>query len=216
MKRGTFLAWVLTILISTPGVAQKSSVPTKNRKLNNISVAFTNSQSAMPFGSFHKLFTGKHHPGFEVSTGFDWKVKNKHDWIQSFSLGYSYHRWVQHSIVLYTELGYRYKLPGGFSAEARLGGGYMRAIIATEAFSDGVEDGKQYSKIVSGRSQGIASLSFGINKKIQKPLGCTFFLQYQQRIQTPFIQSYVPLLPYNIIKFGVSIPLKNNHQNKRS
>jgi hypothetical protein len=215
MKPGTFLAWNLTMLISTLAVAQKSSVPTKNRKLNNISIAFTNSQSAMPFGSFHQLFTGNYHPGFEISTGFDWKVKDKHDWIQSFSLGYSYHRWVQHSIVLYTELGYRYKFPGGFSAEARLGGGYMRAIIATEAFSDGVEDGKQYSKIISGRSQGIASLSFGINKKIQKPIGCTFFLQYQQRIQTPFIQSYVPLLPYNIIKFGVMIPLKNSHHNKR-
>ena len=161
--------------------------------------------------SFLKLFTGNYHPGAEVSTGFDWKTKTRHDWIQSFSLGYSYHRWVQHSIVLYTELGYRYKFPAGFSFETRLGGGYMRAILATETFSDGVEDGKQYSKITSGRSQGIATLSFGINKKIKKPFDCMFFLHYQQRIQTPFIQSYVPLLPYNIIKTGVTIPLKNNH-----
>ena len=79
MEQKTFLTWVLTMLISALSVAQESSVPRKNRKLNNISIAFTNSQSVMPFGSFHKLFTGKHHPGFEVSTGFDWKIKNKHD-----------------------------------------------------------------------------------------------------------------------------------------
>jgi len=211
MKPKTTLAWLLLLFISTIAIAQKSSTGTKEGKLNHVSIAFTNSQSAMPFSAFSRLFTGTYHPGIEVSTGFDWKIKSNHDWIQTFSLGYSYHRWVQHSIVLYTELGYRYKFPAGFSAETRLGGGYMRAIVATEVFSDGVEDGKQYSKITSGRSQGIASLSFGINKKIQKPFGCMFFLHYQQRIQTPFIQSYVPLLPYNIIRTGVTIPLKNNH-----
>jgi hypothetical protein len=211
MKPKPGSAWLLMMLISTITVAQKSSMPTKEGKLNNVSVAFTNSQSAMPFGTFYKLFTGTYHPGIEVSTGFDWKTKAKHDWIQSFTFGYSYHRWVQHSIVLYAELGYRYKFPAGLSVETRLGGGYMRAILATEAFSDGVEEGKQYSKITSGRSQCIASLSFGINKKIKKPFDCMFFLHYQQRIQTPFIQSYVPLLPYNIIKTGVTIPLKNNH-----
>jgi len=207
MKPKKGLAWLMMI-ISTIAAAQTTSMPAKKGRLNNIGLAFTNSQSAMPFGTFCKLFTGNYHPGVEISTGFDWKIKNKHDWIQTFNLGYSYHRWVQHSIVLYTELGYRYKFPAGFSAETRLGCGYMRAILATEAFSDGVEEGKQYSKITSGRSQGIASLSFAINKKIKKPFGCMLFLHYQQRIQTPFIQSYVPLLPYNIIKTGVTIPFK--------
>jgi hypothetical protein len=84
----------------------------------------------------------------------------------------------------------------------------MRAIIATEVFSDGVEDGKQYAKISSGRSQGIASLSFGIGKEFKKLSRTRFFLEYQQRLQTPFIQSYVPLLPTNIMKVGVSIPFK--------
>jgi hypothetical protein len=211
MKPKPLTAWLLVLLISTVAVAQKNPVTVKKGKFNSLSLAVTNSQPALPFGKFYQLFAGKYHPGFEISTGLDWKIKAKHDWIQSFSVGYSYHRWVQHSIVLYTELGYRYKFPAGFSAETRLGAGYMRAILATEAFSDGVEEGKQYSKITSGRSQGIASLSFGINKKIERPFKCMFFLQYQQRIQTPFIQSYVPLLPYNIIKTGVTITIKNNH-----
>jgi len=211
MKPTKGFAWLLLLLIGSAGIAQQPAAQTKEGRLANVSLAFTNSQSAMPFGSFSKLFTGNYHPGFEASTGLFWKIKRKHDWLQSFSLGYSYHRWVQHSIVIYTELGYRYKLPAGFSVEARLGGGYMRAIVATEVFSDGVEDGKQYSKITSGRSQGIASLSFGINKKMEKLFGSMLFLHYQQRIQTPFIQSYVPLLPYNIIKIGVAVPLRSKH-----
>src|SRR5688572_17604307 len=211
MKPKQHTGWLLMMIISTITAAQEPAVNTTNRKLNEVSIAFSNSQPAMPFGKFSTLFTGNFHPGVELSTGFNWKTKPKHDWTQTFSFGYSYHRWVQHSIVLYTETGYRYKLPAGFSVDGKLGVGYMRAIIATESFSDGVEDGKQYVKISSGRSQTVASLSFGISKKIKAPSGCRFFMHYQQRIQTPFINSYVPLLPYNIIKIGVAVPINHKH-----
>ena len=215
MKPKQQISWMLLLIISTTPYAQQPP-EAKNRKLNEVSIAFSNSQPAMPFGKLVTLFTGNHHPGVELSTGFNWKTKPKHDWTQTFNLGYAYHRWVQHSIVLYAETGYRYKLPAGFSIESKLGLGYMRAIVATETFSDGVEDGKQYSKITSGRSQTVASLSFGIAKKINPPVGCRIFLYYQQRIQTPFIHSYVPLLPYNIVKAGIGIPLNTNHKNKKS
>lgn len=208
MKPKPLSAWLFMMIVSTIVTAQESTVKTKKRKLNDIGIAFTNSQPAMPFSKFSKLFTGNYHPGIELSTGFNWKAKPKHDLIQTFAFGYSYHRWVQHSIVLYTELGYRYKFPAGYSIDTKLGGGYMRAIVATEVFSDGMGNGKQYSKIVSGRSQGIACLSFSANKIIKPPFGCRIFLEYQQRFQTPFIQSYVPLLPYNIMKAGVAIPIK--------
>ncbi|WP_276502199.1 hypothetical protein [Terrimonas pollutisoli] len=202
--------WVLVTILSIASAAQKPA-PFKNRKLHTVSIAFTNSQPSMPFSKLTKLVTGNYHPGIELSTGFNWKTRPKHDWTQTFSFGYSYHRWVQHSITLYTELGYRYKLPAGFSIESKLGGGYMRAIVATQTFSDGIEDSKQYSKISSGRSQATASLCFGIGKKFNSLSGCTLFLHYQQRVQTPFIHSYVPLLPYNIMKAGLAIPLKNKN-----
>ena len=215
MKPKQQILWMLLLIISSISFAQEPPGP-KNRKLNEISIAFSNSQPAMPFGKFTTLFTGNHHPGIELSTGFNWNTKSKHDWTQTFNLGYSYHRWVQHSIVLYTEAGYRYKLPAGFSIDTKLGLGYMRSIVATETFSDGMEDGKQYTKITSGRSQTVASLSFGISKKINPLAGCKVFLYYQQRIQTPFIHSYVPLLPYSIVKAGIGIPLNANRKNKKS
>ena len=213
MKHKKALTWLLMIVISAHSFAQENEISKKKRKLDFVSIAFTNSHTAMPFAKFSKLFTGNYHPGFEISTGFNWKTKPKHDWFQAFDFGYSYHRWVQHSLVLYTELGYRYKFPAGFSAETKIGAGYMRAIIATQTFSDGIEKGKQYSKISSGRSQGIASFSVGISKKLNAHSRSAFFLQYQQRIQVPFIQSYVPLLPYNIIKAGVSVSFNNKSKN---
>ena len=86
MKPKTTLAWLLLLFISTIAIAQKSSTGTKEGKLNHVSIAFTNSQSAMPFSAFSRLFTGTYHPGIEVSTGFDWKIKSNHDWIQTLAL----------------------------------------------------------------------------------------------------------------------------------
>lgn len=201
-----FSCWII-LLLSTGLSAQESK--REKRKLTHVGIAFTNSHTAMPFGSLSKLITGNHHPGVEFSTGLIWKSKPRHNWIQTFNAGYSYHRWVQHSLLLYSEIGYRYKFPAGFFAEAKLGGGYMRAIITTETFAAGVKEGQQYGKILSGRSHGIASLGFGIGKKIKAPYECNLFMEYQQRVQTPFIQSYVPLLPYNILKVGITLPIKH-------
>jgi hypothetical protein len=181
-------------------------------KPDHLSIAVTTMHTALPFGSFSNLFVKEFHPGFELGTGFNWsgtrseKSKRKHDWFQTFQFGYSYQRWVQHSLVFYTQFGYRYKLPKGFNLETKLGGGYMRAIIATEVFSDGQAGSTQYGKITSGRSQAIINLGFNVNKQFgSKPL--KVFLEYEQRLQTPFIQYYVSLLPYNYLKLGIAVSL---------
>lgn len=207
-----FICLLLFLAMNLSALSQSAdSSMSKKRvskfKSNHWSIAFTNSHTALPFGSFSKLFTGPLHPGFETGTALVWSNKKKHDWFQSFRIGYSYHRLVQHSIVFYTELGYRYKLPHGFSASMRLGGGYMRAIVANQVFSDGQTDGIQYTKITSGRSQAILMTTLGLTKAIG-PKGLKLYMEYQQRLQTPFIASYVNLLPYNILITGISIPVK--------
>ena len=80
------------------------------KKGKAISFALTNNHSAYPFSKLGSLFTKEYHPGFEAGYSFNWKTKPKHDWYQSFKAGYFYHRFVQHAIPLYTQLGYRYKL----------------------------------------------------------------------------------------------------------
>ena len=168
-------------------------------------IDITNSQTAKPFGSFAALLSKEVHPGIELGAGWNWKSKPKHEWFQEVKLGYFYHRWVQHSISIYTEFGYRYKLPHQFSIEARLGGGYSRVIVANQVFVINPDKNSGYSQITSSRSQGIITTSFALNKTFGKEKDKRLFFQYQQRLQTPFVQSYIPLLPYNIAAAGFAV-----------
>lgn len=195
MKRNIIL--LLVMICCSTAIAQK-------HKPDHITAAVTTLHTAFPLGSFSKLFTADFHPGFEIGMGFNWKTKTKHDWFQAFQLGYSYHRFVQHSIALYSEFGYRYKFLKGFSAEARTGLGYMHVIPTGKIFKLG-EDGNYKKKANLGRPQVMAAFSFRVNKAISKS-GLGAFIQYQQRLQLPFIKSYVPLLPSNMVMLGIKIP----------
>ncbi len=178
----------------------------QEKKLEYVSVAFTTLHTTFPFGTFSKLFTKEFHPGFEIGTGLNWRTKPKHDWFQTFEFGYSYHRFVQHSLTLYSETGYRYKFSKTFAAEAKLGAGYLHAIPVGKIFKLS-EEGNYEKKANWGRPQAMAAFSIGASKKVGGS-GLAFFLQYQQRIQLPFIKSYVPLLPSNMLFAGAKMPLK--------
>ncbi len=178
----------------------------QKHKPEYLTVSVTTSHTAFPFASFSKLFTKEFHPGVEIGTGFNWRTRTKHDWLQSFKLGYTYHRFVQHSFALYSEAGYRYKFLKTFAAEARLGAGYLHAIPVGKIYKLSA-DGIYKKKANWGRPQVMAAFSVGVSKKIGGS-GLAAFLQYQQRIQFPFIKSYVPLLPSNILIAGVKLPLK--------
>ena len=192
----------LCSLLQAPAQNPKS----KKHKLDHISIAFTTLHTAFPLGSFSALFTKEFHPGFEFATGFNWKTKKKHDWFQTFDVGYSYHRFVQHSLMLYSEIGYRYKFLKTFSAAAKLGVGYLHAIPVGKVF-ELKEDGTYKKKTNLGRPQAMAGFSLKVSKKITAS-GLALFLEYQQRLQLPFIKSYVPLLPSNMLMAGVKIPIK--------
>jgi hypothetical protein len=181
----------------------------QKHKPDHYSIAVTTLHTAFPFSSFSNLFVKEFHPGFEIGCGFNWKTKTKHDWFQTSKFGYSYNRFVQHSLVLYSESGYRYKFLKTFSAEAKFGLGYLHA-ISTEKVLKLQSDGYYKKKFNIGRPQAMAGFSFVLNKKITAS-GANAFLEYQQRIQLPFIKSYVPFLPSNILMAGVKIPFKKNN-----
>jgi len=199
MKRNLILL-TLCLCCFLNALAQK-------HKPDHFSITFTTLHTAFPFGRFSKLFTKEFHPGFEIGTGFNWKTKAKHDWFQTFEFGYSYHRFVQHSLALYSEAGYRYKFLKKFSAEAKLGGGYLHAVPVGKIFKL-KDDGTYEKKSNLGRPQAMAGFSLCVSKKISIS-GPAIFLEYQQRIQLPFIKSYVPLLPSNMLMVGVTIPVKS-------
>lgn len=174
-----------------------------------VSIAVTNHHSAYPFSAFASLFTKDVHPGFELGYGFNWTTKPKHDWYQAFKAGYFYHRFVQHAIPLYTQVGYRYKPVPRFQLSAALGAGYLHSIPATAVYQLRSDGSYKNAKGI-GRGQAVFNLStgmqYGLSKNSQKPT--VIFLDYQQMLQTPFIKSYVPLLPYNGLAVGLLYSLK--------
>jgi hypothetical protein len=198
MKSAIYL--LILLLVSVLATAQKEK---------DISIAFVNTGSAYPFSQFGKLLSGVEHPGVEIGYGFNWKTKNKHDWFQEIKVSYFYHRFVQHGIPLYTDIGYRYKFRHTLSAQVAVGAGYMQSIPATAKLK--LSDNGEYKNDKGiGRSQAVAVLNLGIayiihpaSKKSPK-----IFINYQQFLQTPFVKAYVPILPYNSLLMGCSIPLQ--------
>ncbi|OSZ77788.1 hypothetical protein CAP36_15625 [Chitinophagaceae bacterium IBVUCB2] len=172
------------------------------------SAAIFTTQNALPFGKFTGLFGGTFHPGFELGYGKVLRPKTKHEWFLELRLAYFFHRYVQHGIPLYLNFGYRYKINNRLSAETSLGAGYMHSIPATAKLKLN-ENGEYENNKGAGRMQATASYALGfsyiLNPASLQPL--RIFTTYQQRLQMPFVKSYVPLLPYNSFMIGLSQPL---------
>ena len=168
-------------------------------------IAANNFVAAKPISGFSKMFYSQFHPGLTVSTGFNWKEKPKHNLMQSFKAGYFSHRFIQRSIMLYTEFGYRYKAGNNLGLSIAFGGGYLHMIPATQQFKMN-DDGTWDQVKLKSRPQGMISLSMGIDYKINAA-GWRTFIRYQNMLQTPFVPGYIPLLPYNVLHVGVTVPM---------
>lgn len=175
---------------------------------NYWTVAFTDQATAYPFAILADYFNEPLHPGIEIGRGKDIRKKTKHDWFREIKLGYFYHRFVQHGIALSVNYGYRYKFSKHVNADAALGAGYFHSIAATEVLR--LDDKGNYHNAKGiGRPQIMGALTLGggyvFDLKSGRPL--KVFFQYQARIQAPFVNSYVPILPYDQIALGVSFVL---------
>ncbi|MBX2965294.1 MAG: hypothetical protein KF845_04050 [Cyclobacteriaceae bacterium] len=174
-------------------------------KLSALVVETGNAVTALPFAGAPQLFYTNYHTYTTVGARLVWKEKNKHAWEQSLHAGYLYHRFVQHGIPVFTEIIYRQNLGKSFEARAHLGGGYLHSIPAVDRFE--LNSNGEYEKIKSiGRAQGMIKFSISGAYKVSSDINV--LLNYGVLLQTPFVKSYVPLLPYNTFQVGVSKSLK--------
>lgn len=184
--------FIALISVSYLGMAQ--------RKLSTISVEAGNAITALPFLGAPQLFYSNYHPYITVGTALVWTEKGKHAWEQTFNLGYIYHRFVQHSIPIFTETIYRLNTGKNFALRAHLGVGYLHSIPGTDRFE--LNDDGEYEKIKNlGRAQGMGKISFSGLYRVNSSYSLS--LNYGVIMQGPFVKSYVPLLPYNTIQLGV-------------
>lgn len=179
------------------------------KPLRYIGIAINNYITAKPVTGFPKLFYSQFHPGITVSTGFNWKENTKYSWSQSFKASFFSHRYIQHSLTLYSEFGYRRRV-GKWGFTMALGGGYLHMFPGDEQFRQN-DNGEWQSVKITSRPQAMLSLSLGIDKAIGKK-GWRAFMRYQNVLQTPFIPGYVPMLPYNVLHLGFTMPLKRKEK----
>ena len=182
-----------------------SSLIAQSQKINYVKISVTNSQTARPFTKFSALFHSPIHPGFEVGYMKTQRVGKHGKWLLEPTLSYTFHRWVQHNISLVVQEYYRHCVGAGFSISGRLGAGYQASIPTSRVFELSGETIK--AKKFPVRSQFTFNVGIGAEKQVNKQ-GMLIGLMYQQKIQTPFVKNYVPLLPYNCMMISLSIPVQ--------
>lgn len=168
-----------------------------------------NTATQLPIGDF---FSTPLHLGATAGAEFRYNRHPENHWLQTAKLGYAYHQYVQHTIQLYSEFGYRRAIWRGTAAEFRLGAGYLHAIPAAEIFS--LNDRAYQKKTNLGRPQFMTGATLGLSYTQQKsahPL--RFFAEYQFYLQMPFVKSYVPLLPNTLFHLGVGVPFSTFKKN---
>ena len=91
-----------------------------------------------------RIITTPLHPGLSAGTEFPYNSSEKNRFFQTVKAGVYYHQYIQTSVQVYTEAGYRRALWKGTAAEFRLGAGYLHAFTGTEVFQ--LQDGTYRKK----------------------------------------------------------------------
>jgi hypothetical protein len=176
-----------------------------------IAISVFNNATMLPPASLTATFNQPLHPGFALSYEFGWKDKGRHKWFQNATIGYMYHRYAFQSVLLYTQPGYRHYF-GKFSAEGSLNAGYMHSFFLTERAVQ-QDDGTYKASQGFGKPQFIAGAgiglgyNFGSTEKIRR-----IFINYDIRLQMPFVSGYTPLLPNGSLSLGMQFTLNRTDQ----
>lgn len=176
-------------------------------KSKPIAVSIFNNATMLPPASITAIFTQPIHPGLTVAYEFEWKETDKHKWFQNVGISYMYHRFVYQALILNSQAGYRYKIDK-FSIEGYLQAGYMHAFYLTDR-AVLQDDGTYVDKKGLGKPQFItgAGVGFGYNFGDENRIR-RIFLNYDVRLQMPFVKSYVTLLPNGAISIGMQFNLE--------
>ena len=176
-------------------------------KSKPVAISVFNNATMLPPASLTATFNQPIHPGLTASYEFGWKETEKHKWFQNAGISYMYHRFVYQAIILNSQAGYRWKI-NNFSIEGYLQAGYMHAFYLTDraVFQS---DGTYKAKKGFGKPQFItgAGVGFGYNVGDEKHLR-RIFLNYDVRLQMPFVKSYVTLLPNGALSLGFQFSLE--------
>ncbi len=193
---------ILTVLLVFPmSLSAQHQMP--------LSLAYQNHQTAKPFSQMGNFVKEPIHSGFTLGTAFNLNSDTVHKLRQTAKLGYLYHQYNQKAIQLFSEFAYHYHFASHWSGLARLGAGYMHSFPDVETFSLN-SNGRYEENPNTGRPQLMLTGSLGIQYHLQNQDKdvLRIRLSYQPWLQYPFVNEYVPLLPYSTFSIGVEKPIR--------
>lgn len=184
------------------------SLHAQEKKKRELQVSVFNNATALPLSGKLGIFHSPLHPGFSAGVSTHLNQHLRHQLWLSGKIAYLYQQRVQHGIQIYPELGYRFVFDNAIGVGPKLGIGYMHAFTDLQQFE--LNNQGEYERV---KTRGTPSLmaSFGLElgydlqKKIHIP--ARLFTYYQLWFQTPFVRSYVPVLPNAALHLGCAFYL---------
>ena len=165
-------------------------------------------KAAVPYSRF---FTTPVHPGVQMGTEFDHRVRERSRLFQTAYVNYFHHNYLAQGVGLGTELGYEHRIVPGLVAEARFGLGYTHTFATTEEFT--FTNGRYERKGYHGNARFTPSLSLDLGYYL-KPGGRDVpkvFVRYQSWVEYPYSPGFIPIMSHINLHIGVRIPLKRKN-----
>lgn len=194
--------YVLTVyfcLVATIGLLAQTVEPQQALVLRKGTIG-----ASLPFAGVPKVLTDIYRPYAELGYAFTF-YQNETNllWLEG-RVGYFNHRFVQQVIPIMVEGTYERRLGEKFSAFAGLGIGYLHAFPHEGRFE--LNESGTYEPVNAiGRAQFGANITLGGRYAFDDTWSLS--LGYRALLQMPFVNTYVPLLPYGIVQFGIHYAL---------
>lgn len=171
-----------------------------------INISFFNESTAIPFTKF---VTTPIHPGLQLGSEFNYKVKEHSRLFQTANISYFYHNYLAQGIGLNTELGYEYRLKFGLAFSGLLGIGYMHTFATAEEFT--FTNGQYVKKSDKGNARLYPSFSIDIGYYIKKTEKNSpkIFIRYQSWAEYPYSPDFIPVMTHINLHVGVNFFINN-------
>lgn len=194
---------LLTFITPTVLFGQEKAIP--------INVSIFNESTAIPFTRF---FTTPIHPGIQLGTEFNYKVKENSRLFQTANISYFYHNYLAQGIGLNTEIGYEYRLKYGLAVEVLLGLGYMHTFATGEEFTFTNEHYEKKSDRGNARIYPSFSIDIGYYLKKSETHSPKIFVRYQSWAEYPYSPDFIPVMTHINLhvgaKFFINTKTKKN------
>jgi hypothetical protein len=170
-----------------------------------INVSIFNESTAIPFTRF---FTTPIHPGLQLGTEINYKVKEHSRLFQTGNICYFYHNYLAQGIGINTELGYEYRLNSGFAFSGLLGVGYMHTFTTAEEFT--FSNGHFEKKADMGNARFYPSISIDIGFYLKKSElnSPKVFIRYKSWAEYPYSPDFIPVMTHINLQIGLKFFIK--------